>query len=86
MNFAQRHIGPSASEQERMLAAIGYASLDELTSNGALSAARTQRAGYTFSVETSASGFSATARCQPASGQTCISFAVDETMIVHAVQ
>jgi glycine cleavage system P protein (glycine dehydrogenase) len=31
MNFAQRHIGPDASEQERMLAAVGYASLDDLT-------------------------------------------------------
>jgi len=31
VNFAQRHIGPSAPEQERMLAAIGHASLDELT-------------------------------------------------------
>ncbi len=31
MNFAQRHIGPSASEQDRMLAAIGYDSLDALT-------------------------------------------------------
>jgi glycine dehydrogenase len=31
MNFAQRHIGPSAAEQARMLEAIGYASLDELT-------------------------------------------------------
>ncbi|HYK32480.1 MAG TPA: glycine dehydrogenase (aminomethyl-transferring), partial [Streptosporangiaceae bacterium] len=32
MNFAQRHIGPSQAEQQRMLDAIGYASLDELTS------------------------------------------------------
>jgi glycine dehydrogenase len=31
MNFAQRHIGPSEAEQERMLAAIGHASLDALT-------------------------------------------------------
>ncbi|HEY2442125.1 MAG TPA: aminomethyl-transferring glycine dehydrogenase, partial [Streptosporangiaceae bacterium] len=32
MSFAHRHIGPSAAEQEQMLAAIGHASLDELTS------------------------------------------------------
>jgi len=32
MNFAQRHIGPSQPEQDQMLAAIGYHSLDELTS------------------------------------------------------
>ncbi len=30
MEFAQRHIGPSAPEQDQMLAAIGYGSLDEL--------------------------------------------------------
>ncbi len=32
MNFAARHIGPSAAEQDHMLAAIGYGSLDALTS------------------------------------------------------
>src|SRR5215472_15068606 len=32
MNFAQRHIGPSPAEQERMLAAVGHESLDELAS------------------------------------------------------
>jgi glycine dehydrogenase len=32
MNFAQRHIGPSPAEQERMLAAVGRESLDELAS------------------------------------------------------
>ncbi len=32
MNFAQRHIGPAQPEQYQMLAAIGYHSLDELTS------------------------------------------------------
>jgi glycine dehydrogenase len=31
-NFSRRHIGPGESEQQQMLAAIGYASLDELTS------------------------------------------------------
>jgi glycine dehydrogenase len=30
MNFAQRHIGPSGPDQDRMLAAVGYGSLDEL--------------------------------------------------------
>ena len=32
MDFAQRHIGPSQPEQDHMLAAVGYRSLDELTS------------------------------------------------------
>ena len=31
MDFAVRHIGTSAAEQEHMLATLGYASLDELT-------------------------------------------------------
>jgi glycine cleavage system P protein (glycine dehydrogenase) len=30
MDFAQRHIGPSEYEQDQMLAAVGYGSLDEL--------------------------------------------------------
>jgi glycine dehydrogenase len=30
MKFSQRHIGPTAAEQERMLAAVGLGSLDEL--------------------------------------------------------
>ncbi len=32
MNFAQRHIGPDEPSQQQMLGALGYASLDELTS------------------------------------------------------
>ncbi|MGB6456267.1 MAG: glycine dehydrogenase (aminomethyl-transferring), partial [Streptosporangiaceae bacterium] len=32
MEFAQRHIGPAIADQARMLEAIGYSSLDELTS------------------------------------------------------
>jgi glycine dehydrogenase len=31
MNFAQRHIGPAPTDQARMLALLGYESLDELT-------------------------------------------------------
>ena len=31
MDFVSRHIGPSAAEREHMLAGLGYASLDELT-------------------------------------------------------
>jgi glycine dehydrogenase len=32
VNFAQRHIGPDELSQQQMLSALGYASLDELTS------------------------------------------------------
>jgi glycine dehydrogenase len=31
MEFAQRHIGPAAADQARMLETVGYASLDDLT-------------------------------------------------------
>ena len=31
LTFESRHIGPSPAEQERMLAATGHTSLDELT-------------------------------------------------------
>ena len=31
MDFAQRHIGPAGADQARMLEAVGYARLDELT-------------------------------------------------------
>jgi glycine dehydrogenase len=31
VEFARRHIGPSADEQQRMLEAVGYSALDELT-------------------------------------------------------
>src|ERR1700743_136097 len=31
VDFARRHIGPSADEQQRMLEDIGYSTLDELT-------------------------------------------------------
>ncbi len=42
MNFSQRHIGPAESDQQRMLAALGYSSLDELTT-AALPAALADR-------------------------------------------
>src|SRR5450755_2302725 len=31
MNFADRHIGPAAQQRQRMLGAVGYGSLDELS-------------------------------------------------------
>ena len=39
-----------------------YATLNQLTSSGALNMARSERDGYTYAVEPSASGFTATAR------------------------
>lgn len=62
----------------------GYASLDELTTSGALRVTK-ERQGYTYSVETAANGFTAIARCQSAAPQPCTNFAVDQTMQVHAI-
>ncbi len=39
-----------------------YADLDQLTSSGALTMARSGRDGYTYSIETSGNGFTASAR------------------------
>lgn len=39
-----------------------YADLDQLTSSGALTMARSGRDGYTYSIETSGNGFTVTAR------------------------
>jgi hypothetical protein len=63
-----------------------YASLDELNSSGALSVAKTGRDGYTYSVETSDAGFTATASCASASASPCPTISVDQTMQVHRGQ
>ena len=54
----------SIAQAERMYFAQNgsYATLDQLTSNGTMNLARTERDGYTYSVATSPSGFTATAR------------------------
>ena len=44
-DFARRHIGPSADEQQRMLEAIGYSTLDELTAAALPPAATAVAAG-----------------------------------------
>lgn len=60
-----------------------YTSLDELNSSGALSVAKTGRAGYHYEVETSDGAFRVIARCE-VSGMPCNSYSVDQTMEVHA--
>jgi hypothetical protein len=73
----------------------GYASLDQLTSTGALTMERSGRDGYTYSIATSAGGFTATATYTapppppPAMGQPAAaplhypSMWIDQTMEVH---
>jgi hypothetical protein len=62
-----------------------YASFDQLVSSGALSMKRPSRAGYSYSVETSATGFTVSAKCITPPSQPCTSYAVDQNMEVHAV-
>ena len=64
-------------------------SLDELISSKWLSMARTERDGYSYTVDCSGSGFSATARHAPAPEGSPIRYpnlAIDQTMEVHEVQ
>jgi xanthosine utilization system XapX-like protein len=52
------------AQAERMYFAQNgsYADLDQLTSSGALTMARSGRDGYTYSIETAGNGFTVTAR------------------------
>lgn len=60
-----------------------YASLDELTSSGALTMARSGRAGYTYEIQSSAAGFRVVAHCPAATNPGCSDWAVDQTMEVQ---
>lgn len=64
-------------------------SLDELISSKSLSTSRTERDGYSYTVDCSGSDFSATARHAPAPQGSPIRYpnlAIDQTMEVHEVQ
>jgi hypothetical protein len=64
-------------------------SLDELISSKWLSMSRTERDGYSYTVDCSGSEFSATARHAPAPEGSPIRYpnlAIDQTMEVHEVQ
>lgn len=67
-----------------------YGTLDQLTSSGALTMTRTGRDGYTYTVDTSAAGFTATAKWAPmTSAQTVLhypTFSVDQTNEIHQTQ
>jgi len=59
-----------------------YADLDTLTTSGALTMSRSERDGYTYSVEVSAEGFQVTARHLRADYPA---FAIDQTMRIRSV-
>ncbi len=60
-----------------------YASLDELSSSGALAMKKTGRDGYTYEVETSADGFRVLAHCPSSPAQACTSYSIDQTMAIQ---
>ena len=64
------------------------ASLDELVSSNSLSMSRSERDGYTYSVECSSGDFTATARHAPAPAGSPIRYpnlAIDASMQVHEI-
>ncbi len=63
-----------------------YGSLDELASSAALSIPRAGRDGYTYAIETSASGFTVTARFTGQPGSHYPTITVDQTMQVRQVE
>ena len=60
-----------------------YASLDQLTSGGAMTIVKSGRDGYTYDVETSSNGFRAVAHCPTATSLGCTNWSVDQTMEVR---
>jgi uncharacterized protein YpmB len=60
-----------------------YASLDQLTSSGAMTMIKSGRDGYTYDVETSSGGFRAVAHCPAATSPGCTNWAVDQTMEIR---
>jgi hypothetical protein len=66
-----------------------YADLDQLTSSGTLTMARSGRDGYTYSIETSGAGFTVSARhadAPPVKGVPPVHFpalSIDQTMQLH---
>ena len=63
-----------------------YATLDELTSSGALAATSRTRQGYTYTVEVTANGFLVTARYTGPASASGQSFSVDQTMEIRAAE
>ncbi|HET9402557.1 MAG TPA: hypothetical protein VFO34_16550 [Candidatus Acidoferrales bacterium] len=77
------------AERAHFASAGSYASLDQLISNGDLTMTRSGRDGYTYSVETTDSGFTAVAKWKPQSGEQMAAglhyptISVDQTMQMH---
>jgi hypothetical protein len=79
-----------AQAERGYIATNGHcASLDELLSSNTISLARSERDGYSYSVECSGGDFSATARHLPAPAGSPIRYpnlAIDSNMQVHEIE
>jgi hypothetical protein len=76
-------IGIAQAERAYQAEHGSYASLDDLISSGGLTMKKTARDGYTYDVETSASGFRAVAHCPAATSPGCQNYSVNQTMEVQ---
>jgi len=77
------------AERTHFASAGSYATLDQLVSGGDLTMTRSGRDGYTYTVDASASGFTATAKWAPQSGEQMAAklhyptISIDQTMQMH---
>lgn len=62
----------------------GFASLDDLTSSGALAMQNRSRQGYTYEIENATSGFKVVAHCPTATNPGCTDYFIDQTMEVQS--
>jgi hypothetical protein len=77
-------VGIAQAERAYQAEHGSYASMDELTSSGALTMKKSGRDGYTYDVQTFDSSFRAIAHCPAATSPGCTSFAIDPSMEVQA--
>lgn len=77
----------SIAQSERIYQAehSAYGSLDQLTSSGAMSMAKTGRDGYTYDVDASATSFRVVAHCPAAANPGCSNYAIDNSMTISAL-
>ncbi len=61
----------------------GYASLDDLTSNGALTFDKRGRQGYTYEIQNPSVGFRVIAHCPAATNPGCSDYFIDQSMEVQ---
>ena len=75
-------IGIAQAERNYQVQNSKYASLDELTSSGALSMTKSGRDGYTYEVTSTDDNFHVIAHCPTATIPGCSNFTVDSTLQV----